>query len=402
MAGLTPTGFEIKTLPVINQEMEDAIHQGISPTLNLSSTSALGQLKGTTASHLSELWDAALALWKSWDVDQAVDASLDRIAALTGSRRRPAVASQALMTITLDAGTYVAHSLVVNPVGDQNTRFDNSFEITVGSTTTLTDQLFEATETGPINVAADELTVITTPVTGFSEPTNPAAVVPGSARESNAAFRQRRELELALKGSTTVDAIRADLLQTLGADGDPLFSFVSVIENDTDVTVDGTPPHSFETLIIGGTTQQIVDALLEAKPAGIRAYGTTTGTAFDSQGNGHTLGFTRPTENLINFQIEPFYIPGLYAGHQAVKDAVLDYFEQNQSVGYDVIVAAYSRVVMGIPGVVDVIIHVTEGNTYPIGGPTDNIVIDTREIAVLGDTVPDGVAVIGNEVPGVP
>lgn len=402
MAGLTPTGFEIKTLPVINQEMEDAIHQGISPTLNLSSTSALGQLKGTTASHLSELWDAALALWKSWDVDQAVDAALDRIGALTGSRRRPAVASQALMTITLDAGTYVAHSLVVNPVGDPNTRFDNSFPITVASTQTLTDQLFEATETGPINVASGQLSVITTPVTGFVSATNPDAAVPGSARETNAAFRQRRELELALKGSTTVDAIRADLLQTEGADGDPLFSFVAVIDNDTDNFVDGQPPHSFETLVIGGDSQQIWDALLKAKPAGIRAYGTTSGTAYDSQGNGHTVGFTRPSTNEINFHIEPFYIAGLYAGNQAMKDAITDYFEQNQSVGTDVIVAAYSRVAMGVPGVVDVIIHVTENNTYPVGGPSDNIVIGKREIAILGDAVLGGVTVIGNEVPGVP
>jgi uncharacterized phage protein gp47/JayE len=402
MAGLDPTGFSIKTLPVINQEMEDAIHQGISPTLNLSSTSALGQLKGVTASHLSEVWDAALALWKSWDVDSAEDAALDRIAALTGSRRNPAVASQALMTITLEAGTYVAHSLTVNPVGDPNTRFDNSFDITVPTAQTLTGQLFEATVTGPINVPAGQLSVITSPVTGFSGPTNPSAVVPGSERESNAAFRQRRELELALKGSTTVDAIRADLLQTVGPAGTPVFSFVSVIENDTDATVDGVPPHSFEALVIGGTNEQVWDALLAAKPAGIRAHGAVSGVALDSQSNPHTLGFSRPANNEVNFYIIVDAVAGRFAGAQAVADAVTDYFEQNQSVGSDVIHSAYVREVMKIPGVVDAAVHVTGGDSYPVGGPQVNVVIGPREVAVLGDSVPFGVAVGVNFVPGVP
>jgi uncharacterized phage protein gp47/JayE len=286
-------------------------------------------------------------------------------------------------------------------VGDPNTRFDNDLEITVGVTTTLTDQLFSCQETGPVNVPAAQLSVITTPVTGFSAPTNPAAAVPGTNVESNFEFRQRRELELALKGSSTVDAIRADLLQTVDANGDPLFAFVAVLENDTDATVDGVPPHAFETLVIGGTSAEVAGAIYLAKPAGIQAFGDDSDVVLDSQNNPHTIGFTRPDDVEVNIGVVVSAIAGQFPGDVAVREAVVDYFEQHQSVGYDVIHAQYVRIVMDMPGVVDVVVTIA-GNADPFSGAAANFVIASREIARLGDNAPDGVGVTVITVAGVP
>jgi uncharacterized phage protein gp47/JayE len=85
----------------------------------------------------------------------------------------------------------------------------------------------------------------------------------------------------------------------------------------------------------------------------------------------------------------------------AVREAVVDYFEQNQSVGWDVIHAQYVRIVMDLPGVVDVAVTIA-GNADPFTGAATNFAIASREIARLGDDAPDGVGVTVVTVAGVP
>ncbi len=388
MAGLTPTGFEIKTLEEIEGEMDDALHSGISPTLNLTSTSAFGQLKGVTASHTSEVWDAALALYMSWDRESATGAALDRLGALTGARRKPATASSAVMELSLLAGTYAPGELVVSKVGDGTVRFSNPTEIVLASDDSSYQVTFLAEETGPIGANVGELVVIE-PVDGFVSATNIAPAVPGEASESDTDYRRRQALELALKGSTTVDAIRADMLQVKDSNGVLIFDFVSVIENDTDNFVDGRPPHSFETLVIGGTDQEIAENLLLFKPAGIRAYGTTEVAVSDTQGNFHTIGFTRPVAEEVNIGITVDVIASKFQGADSVAEAVRDWFLANQSVGYDVIHARLVQVIMDLPGIIDCTVHIV-GDANPIAGPETNYVVGAREIATLGNNVSQG------------
>ncbi len=375
MAGITPSGLEIKTLTEIEGEQQDALRANISPTLNLSSTSIIGEHVGITSSHLSELWDAMMAIWQSWDITTAKDAALDRLAALTGTARREALPSTVLMTLDLDAGTYAAGSLVVNLVGDGSVRFTNAEEIVLLSDNpSLTDQLFESEEVGPVQAAAGQLTVISTPVVGFNSATNPNDAIAGSFRETNQELRRRQAQELARPGSATVDAIRADVLQVPGV------TFATVIENDTDAELGGIPPHAFETLVIGGSTADIAQAIFLTKPAGIRAFGLTSSNVIDSQGSGHTIAFTRPTDVNMYVSVGLKYIGGQYAGENAVKQALNDWGDANLAPGHDVIIARLLQVVMDMPGVVDAEIAV--GNA-PNPSSYTNYAIGTREIARL-------------------
>ncbi len=375
MPGITPSGLEIKTLTEIEGEQQDALRANISPTLNLSSTSIIGEHVGITSSHLSELWDAMMAIWQSWDITTAKDAALDRLAALTGTVRREALPSTVLMTLDLDAGTYPAGSLVVNLVGDGSVRFSNAEEIVLLSDNpSLAGQLFESEEVGPVQAAAGQLTVISTPVVGFNSATNPNDAVAGSFRETNQELRRRQAEELARPGSATVDAIRADVLQVPGV------TFATVIENDTDSTVDGIPPHAFETLVIGGAAEDIAQAIFLTKPAGIRAYGQTTEGVTDSQGNGHLVGFTRPTDLNVWVIVELKYMGGQYIGNSAVAQAINDWGDQNLSPGHDVLYSRLLQIVMSLPGVVDAELSI--GTSDPPTMPT-NVVVGVREIARL-------------------
>lgn len=399
MAGLDITGFTGKTFEDVEGEMDDALHAGISPTLNLTSTSAYGQLKSVSASHIGEVWDGAVALWLSWDVDSAKGAALDRLGRLTGSTRLPATASTAVMTLDLDAGTYAAGDLVVTKVGDGTVRFSNPAEIVLASDNATYSTEFASEETGPVAASPGQLSVIANPVVGFNSATNPASAVLGRVVESDTQFRRRRSLELALKGSTTVDAIRGDLLQMIDpVTGQPLFTFVGVVENDGD-TVDGAgrAPHSFETLVLSGQTDAVIEAaILSVKPSGIKAYGLTTGTVYDSQSNPHVIGFSRPTDIPIYFSLRVKYIAGLYVGDDAVREAVVNFAAENQGVGADVLEARYTQIVMDLPGVVDVLIFQDVAPSPSSGG---NIIIGAREIASVTD---DNTEVLSVAVPGVP
>ncbi len=370
--------------------MDEAARGAISPTLNLGSTSALGQLKAISSSHLSELEDALMALWQSWDVETATGAALDRLVAFNGITRRPAFPSTVTMTLDLDAGTYPAGSLVVNLVGDANTRFVNTETITLVSDDPSFDAPFESDEDGPINAGAGQLTIITTPVLGFNSATNALDAEPGAFRETDPELRRRRAQELARKGSATVDAIRADILSVDGV------TFARVVENDTDVEVGGIPAHAFESLVLGGDDADIAEAIFLTKPAGIQAFGSTVVSVADSQGAGHQIGFTRPTDVNIYLDVTVKYIGGQYVGDSQVKAILNDWGDANLGPGNDVIHARLLQVVMDIPGVVDADVSL---GTIPTPNFRNNFVIGVREIARLDISRID---VIPISVTGVP
>ena len=392
MAGLSTTGFEAKALVDIQDEINTAIQAAISPTLNLSATSLLGQFVGTTSSQIRQTWEAAQAVYAARDVDQATGAALTELCALTGTNRRAQTYSTVLMTVTLAAGTYPAGTLIVYPVGSPADLFDNDSEITTAGAT-LTGQAFTAQEPGAVRAELGTLTVISNPVAGFSAPTNPAAAVLGEEEETDAALRARQRLELARKGSHTVDAIRTDLSDALPT------STVVVFENDTDATVDGIPPHAIECLIqVGSETDPVIaGAIFDAKPAGIRAYGTTTYVTTDAQGNDHTVGWTEPTPITIYIDLAVSVLSSTYAGNTLLKAAITDWCDANLGVGKDVLKARIESICMGVAGVVDVSAEI--GLSADAGTSAANYVIAAREIALVADV---RIAIVQTIVTGAP
>ena len=376
MSGVDSTGFESKTVLEIQDEINASIRGAISPTLNLSAASLMGEFVGACANQIGQTWEAAEDIYAGEDIDQATGDRLTALCRETGTNRNPSTYSTVLMTITLDAGTYAAGALVVHVVGDATLRFANDSRITTAGAT-LTDQAFTAEEIGPVRANAATLTFIADPYTGFTAPTNPAEAVLGLDEESDYALRLRQKTELARRGSHTVDAIRVDLM-----DAEIDISSCSVVENDTDATVDSIPPHSFEALVLGGDTQDVVDAIFEAKPAGIRAYGTTSGTAIDAQGNSHAISFTRPANIPIFVDVAVSIVEGDYEGDLALKKAITDWADPYLLVGYDVLRSKIVAVCMALDGVVDCSIELGLGPTGS-GTAAANYVITSRQYATI-------------------
>jgi uncharacterized phage protein gp47/JayE len=368
---LTPTGIEISTLEEIQNEINALLYANVSSELDLTANSLDGEFVGAVSSQARRLHELALALHSSRSPSQAEGEALDAICEITGTYRNAATYSLVACTVTISSGTHAPGTLIAHPVGAPDRRFSNTAEISATGS-----YVFQAEVTGPQRADAGTLTVIAESVAGFDAITNPADADLGAVVENDTSLRRRRALELARPGSTTVDAIRADVLDVSDV------TLCTVYENDLDVTNgDGIPAHSIEAVVLGGTDAAVRAAVFGAKAAGIRAYGSNSGTVTDTQGNVHTVAFSRPTNVNIWVSATLTYISGLYPGDAAIKSAIADWADSFLSVGNDVLRARLfgEFYVAGSGGIVNISSLTLGTSASPVG--TSDLVMTVRQLA---------------------
>lgn len=390
--GLTADGFVAKTLQDIEAGMVAQQRANIDPGIDTSQYGLIGQLNGIVASDIAELWELAEALNDAMDPDKASGASQDALYALTGPPRDDAEPSHVLCTVVLAAGTAIApRAAVASVAGKPTARFTNLAAMVnaTGAPATLIDLPFEALDTGPVQANAGTLTQRDTLIAGWTSVTNPLDAELGSGVESDAAYRQRREDELAAQGGGTVDGIRADLL------GLDTVTACTVIENVGEaIDAEGLPPKSFEAIVrsvLGATdADAIAQSIWGNKPAGIETWGSTSGTATDSEGYARVMRFSRPTELAVYVALRLTVVPAEYIGDAAVKAAVVASGETPGSPGYldvgvDVYAGSFVTVAMQQRGVVNAEARVSlVSSAYATGVPA--VVTAQREIGALDTT----------------
>lgn len=232
----------------------------------------------------------------------------------------------------------------------------------------------EAVETGPIQALTGTLNQIVTPVPGWTRVENAEDATKGADAETDTAFRSRRIAALLGSGSATLEAIRGALLTLTGV------TQAVVFENVTDVTDgDGRPPHSVAALVLGGVDQDILDELFNKKSAGIETFGTTSGTVTDSQGNDHTLNFSRPASVNIWLELDLTVDANYPAdGDTQVQTRVLA-FGDALDIGEDVIVfPSLIASFADVPGITDVVVRIGTSASPTLD---DNIIIAPTAVA---------------------
>lgn len=300
-------------------------------------------------------WDLLQGVVSAFDPNQAVDAQLDAVCAITGTTREEETFSTATVTCTgtpltvlnvgravetsdtgarflsTSAGTITALTawvaLTLYVAGNRRTNAGRCYQCITGGTsagaggptttssditdgtahweylgegTGAIDVPFEAVAAGPVGALAGALSEIATPVDGWQTAVNLLDANPGALQETNPALRARREAELAGQGGSTADAIRAAVFAVNEGSSDPAHqppTSVTVFYNDTDLTdADGLPPHSVEVLVQDGTDQDITQAVWDSVGAGTATVGNQVGVATDSEGNSQTVHWSRPEE----------------------------------------------------------------------------------------------------------
>jgi uncharacterized phage protein gp47/JayE len=371
VAGLTSTGFEAKSLDTVLAEIEADEKNLLGLSLNVRPTSVMGVINGVFATKLSELWDVANEVWASQHPDTATGVSLDQLCQITGVLRQQAKQSTVTLSLSGTPGTPIEALRRVkhNATG---TYWTNPLSATIeAASAVLVD--FVSEDFGAVAALAGSLTIIDTPVAGWSAVTNPLDAALGQNTETDAELRARRARLLVVSGKGTLDAIRADVLAVPDVDQ------ANVYENTTLVTdADGVPGKAFEVVVIGGTNDAIAQAIWDSKPAGISAYGGATGTALDALSASRVVAFTRPTEILVHVALTAVTASGWQGATADIAQAIVDYGATYQ-MGDDVVRAKLLASYLEVQGVADDGGFCIGIAAAPTG--TANIAVGSREIA---------------------
>lgn len=122
MAGLSKEGFQVKRLPEILSDIENAERQNIDPTLSTAEDTILGQLNNIYSYHISLLWELAEAVNDNFNIAKAEGKNLDDLATLRNvSRIKASKSSTDSQWFTgVNGATIPAGSLFSNPItGDE-------------------------------------------------------------------------------------------------------------------------------------------------------------------------------------------------------------------------------------------------------------------------------------------
>lgn len=154
----------------------------------------------------------------------------------------------------------------------------------------------EALEYGVIgNVEPRDISIIVNPQSGINSVTNPDAFFNGQDEESDEELQNRYYDSLGKVGARRVESIEANVLDDVEG-----VRAAIVIENDTNIEdSERRPPHSFETVVLGGLDEDVAKAIFRKKGGGIQAYGSTVYTFTDDRGIVHEVGFTRATTVVV-------------------------------------------------------------------------------------------------------
>ena len=375
---LTPEGLEIETYEETRGDVVAQLRSNVSQTLNLEEDSLLGNVTSIVCTKIRQLGEALEAVYESFDPDGNTGASQDHVAAITGTTREDATYSIVTATVTVAPGTYDVGKLIAHVTNAPEIRFANVDAVTnAGASNAAVDVLFRAVNVGPVAALSGTLTVIAGGVPGWVSVTNAEDAELGRNIETDGALRQRREDEIFAQGSTTVDAIRGDLLRNI-----PAIESAIVIENDADETDEnGIPPHNIEAIVVAPDVADdtIAQQIWDSKAGGGPTHGSVTAVATDSQGIEHEVHFSRQTDIDVHVRLSLQVIAENYIGDGAFRQGFVEAASAYYRIARDVKLSklyAFAHALGGVFGV-PTLETSTDGETWAAA----DIIIDFRERA---------------------
>lgn len=117
MAGLTPTGLEIKTLTDVIADYKvqaTNIYSDLTlpgDTVDVDDESALGRIIGVVSPALADVWEAIQQVNDSFNPNAAVGIALDNIVSLSGINRLPETPTRAQVVLEGDVNTAISSPL---------------------------------------------------------------------------------------------------------------------------------------------------------------------------------------------------------------------------------------------------------------------------------------------------
>lgn len=334
MTQLTDTGFERTRLIDRLAEIQGDARAIFGQDIDLSSDTMDGQHISLFAEAIADLDELAELVWMSFDPDLAFGNSLSRLVKINGIERSQGAYSIVNLTVT---GT----PLVLIPKGSSVSNASGTVEVYTTEDVRIDETGTAIVEAmpesmGAISASADTLTVIKSPLFGWSSVTNAAAMTVGKTRESDQALSTRRRGSVSKGNRNMTEALRAKLSDLSGVID------VSVLENKTSIDDSrGLPPHSIHVVIAGGEDGEISQTIWKSKTGGTGVAGTESHIFFDEVGGEQIMKFSRPVDASINIEVFITPLSGYsFSTESLIKNVLVSYLQETISVGGSIINSA--------------------------------------------------------------
>ncbi len=374
MSGLSSTGFTRKRLSEIIEDIETALKFAFGENIDLSAESRFSQFTAILSEQISDQWESQENSYNSQYPSTSSDSSLSNVVMYNGIERAGETYStvDSLQLSGIEGTTIGAGSEVSVDTTGYIFTTDTLATIGVGGTAIVSAT---AVLPNPIEAVAGTLTVIDSPTYGWTSVTNLDDASVGSAEETDAELRIRREKSVALASQNNADGLIASLLgldNVISAD---------VIDNKTNTTDSyGVPAHSFESIVEGGSSSDIGLTVWENNPQGIQSYGDILVVIEDGQGVSQTVYYSEPTDIPIYFKIDITVDVDIFpsTGEDDIKTSVVTYGEDTFSISSDVIWNKFFAPINETDGILTIDLYIGT-STSPTS--QDNITISRTELS---------------------
>ena len=377
---LDANGFKRKQYSEIVADMQTRARNLFGENINLTDRSPLGIFIQVLAWSIALLWQLAEKVYYSAFVDTSEGNSLDYAVRKGGVTRRGAEKATATQRFTGDNGTVIPLGFLVGTETEILFETIETGTITTGTLDLTVRALIGGTQS---NIPAGNINQIINPLAGLSSTVNLTDAEGGRNIETDAELRTRYFLSFASAGASTIDALIAALLRTVGVRG----ANIEEVKNVDDDVI------GFRAIVLGGLANDVAQTILNYKAWGVKTFGAQTGTAVASNGQSYIINYDYATEvdlyaNITVTKSGAFSSNGV----NLIKDKIAEYIGGTDTqgniysglaMGQDIVYARLIDVIFNVAGVADVVLDISKDN---ITFAKSNIVVDFDEVAQTDPT----------------
>jgi uncharacterized phage protein gp47/JayE len=334
--GCTPTGFIPKRLADIVADRKAALEAIVDPVsgeslqIDENDGSVISQMMLICAEAEADCWQALAAVAVQFDPLRNTGEGQSGTVQLNGILRRPGYASIVTMVLTGTVGTLIPAGSLIG-TSDGKYQFETLADAVIGENiySVLTNTAVidaQCTVFGPVDPDSNTVTAVLTPIAGWTGAYNVALVLLGADAETDAQLRQRQQLSTASRSYCQTEAIYDAINDVEGV------TYCRVYVNSTMSTdARGIPAKSIACVVVGGTDEDVANAIFSKAPVGIGYYGNLTENSgqgiqiTDEQGFDYYVNFFRPIEVDIDVTIHIDSMDSTFPGDYAtqIQQAIL-------------------------------------------------------------------------------
>lgn len=321
------TGFSVQEPQEVREEVAqswiNAFKSDDTPDINTAPETPQGQIIDAETLAITQK-DAELAfLANMFNPKTARGIWQDALAEIYFIKRKKAVNSRCYCVLTGLKGTVIEKGSKIQSEAD-GTYWNLLEDVTIQNNGSVI-ALFECETEGAVIASPNTLNKIITTVAGWDTVNNIQAATVGTLEESQQAFEKRRYDSVALNSRGTTSSVYARVLQLDNVVG------CYVVDNKTNVvkTIDDydLKPHSIYVAVLGGSNQDIAEAIYKSLSAGCDYNGNTTIDVTDENTKSvESVTFMRPIQQNVYIKVNLFNkdLPNDY--EDLIKNAIINNF----------------------------------------------------------------------------